>query len=49
VGRGIALRRLNRHEDAAKDWHLAMELADRGEFTLAKQMFERVQRHSPTG
>jgi tetratricopeptide (TPR) repeat protein len=36
-------------EDAAKDWHLAMELADRGEFTLAKQMFERVQRHSPTG
>lgn len=36
-------------EDAAKDWHLSMELADRGEFALALQMFERVQRHLPSG
>lgn len=36
-------------EDAAKDWMLAMELADRGEFTLARQMFERVQRVAPPG
>jgi hypothetical protein len=31
-------------EDAVKDWLLTMELADRGEFSLAMQMFARVQR-----
>src|SRR5947209_550451 len=31
-------------EDAVKDWLLTMELADRGEFALAVQMFARVQR-----
>jgi hypothetical protein len=36
-------------EDAAKDWMLSMELADRGEFTLARQMFERVQRYVAPG
>jgi tetratricopeptide (TPR) repeat protein len=36
-------------EDAAKDWLLAGELADRGEFQLARQMFERVQRTAPAG
>jgi hypothetical protein len=36
-------------EDAAKDWMLSQELADRGEFALAKQMFERVARAEVTG
>jgi hypothetical protein len=31
-------------EDAVRDWLLTMELADRGEFVLAVQMFARVQR-----
>lgn len=36
-------------EDAAKDWLLAQELADRGEFVLARQMFDRVLRWAPDG
>ena len=36
-------------EDAVKDWLLTMELADRGEFALAMQMFARVQRIVPSG
>lgn len=31
-------------EDAAKDWLVAQELADRGEFQLARTMFDRVAR-----
>ncbi|HEY1377951.1 MAG TPA: FHA domain-containing protein [Gemmataceae bacterium] len=36
-------------EDAVKDWLLTMELADRGEFALASQMFARVCRAVPAG
>jgi hypothetical protein len=36
-------------EDAVKDWLLTQELADRGEFALALQMFDRVRRNVPTG
>jgi hypothetical protein len=36
-------------EDAVKDWLLTMELADRGEFALAGQMFARVRRAVPAG
>ncbi len=36
-------------EDAVKDWLLTMELADRGEFALAMQMFARVRRNVPDG
>jgi hypothetical protein len=32
-------------EDAVKDWLLTVELADRGEFALALQMFARVRRN----
>jgi hypothetical protein len=35
-------------EDAVKDWLLTIELADRGEFGLAMQMFARVRRTVPT-
>jgi hypothetical protein len=35
-------------EDAVKDWLLTAELADRGEFALAIQMFARVRRTVPT-
>lgn len=35
-------------EDAVKDWLLTTELADRGEFGLAIQMFARVRRTVPT-
>lgn len=38
----------NNLEDAAKDWLLATELADRGEFMLARQMFDRVLRSLPS-
>jgi len=36
-------------EDAVKDWLLTMELADRGEFGLAMQMFARVRRTITSG
>jgi hypothetical protein len=36
-------------EDAVKDWLLTIELADRGEFALAMQMFARVRRAVPNG
>jgi hypothetical protein len=35
-------------EDAVKDWLLTIELADRGEYGLAMQMFARVRRTVPT-
>jgi hypothetical protein len=35
-------------QDAVKDWLLTTELADRGEFGLAVQMFARVRRTVPT-
>lgn len=34
-------------DDAARDWVLTAELADRGELPLALQMFERVERAAP--
>lgn len=36
-------------EDAVKDWLLTIELADRGEFALAVQMFARVRRTVTSG
>jgi hypothetical protein len=36
-------------EDAVKDWLLTMELADRGEFALAMQMFGRLRRNVTSG
>lgn len=36
-------------EDAVKDWLLTQELADRGEFALAAQMFARVRRTISSG
>jgi hypothetical protein len=36
-------------EDAVKDWLLTQELADRGEFALALQMFARVRRNVTRG
>jgi tetratricopeptide (TPR) repeat protein len=36
-------------EDAVKDWVLTQELADRGEFTMAQQMFARVRRTVTAG
>jgi hypothetical protein len=36
-------------EDAVKDWLLTQELADRGEFSLALQMFARVRRAVTNG
>jgi hypothetical protein len=36
-------------EDAVKDWLLTQELADRGEFSLAVQMFARVRRAVTNG
>ena len=36
-------------EDAVKDWLLTIELADRGEFALAMQMFARVQPADASG
>jgi hypothetical protein len=36
-------------EDAVKDWVLTQELADRGEFAMAQQMFARVRRTVTAG
>lgn len=42
--KAIAQTELRNLEDAVKDWVLTQDLADRGEFPLARQMFERVRR-----
>jgi hypothetical protein len=46
--KAVAQAELSSLEDAVKDWVLTQDLADRGEFPLAQQMFERVRR-SVTG
>jgi hypothetical protein len=42
--KAVAQAELRQLEDAVKDWVLTQDLADRGEFPLAQQMFERVKR-----
>jgi hypothetical protein len=42
--KAVAQAELRHLEDAVKDWVLTQDLADRGEFPLAQQMFERVRR-----
>src|SRR5438132_508399 len=40
----VAQTELRQLQDAVNDWTLTQDLADRGEFPLAQQMFERVRR-----
>lgn len=47
--RAVSQTELRHLEDAVKDWVLTQDLADRGEFPLAQQMFERVRRVIATG
>lgn len=47
--KAVAQAELRHLEDAVKDWVLTQDLADRGEFPLAQQMFERVRRVVTSG
>src|SRR4051794_40570844 len=47
--RGVQQPEFQHLEEAVKDWVLAQDLADRGEFTIAEQMFARVRRTVKVG
>jgi tetratricopeptide (TPR) repeat protein len=47
--RGVQQPEFQNLEDVVKDWVLAQDLADRGEFTIAEEMFGRVRRVIKTG
>jgi FHA domain len=47
--KAVAQAELRHLEDAVKDWVLTQDLADRGEFPLALQMFDRVRRVITSG